>query len=50
MAATILILVLIAIYSVYVIMNKKKQIKEGKFCSCGCQDCPSKIKCGKRDE
>jgi len=35
----------IAIYVIYIIYKKVKDIKAGKFCSCGCGDCPSKEKC-----
>jgi hypothetical protein len=38
---------LIAIYAGYVIYKKVKDIRAGKFCSCGCSDCPTKIKCHK---
>ncbi len=36
---------LLALYTGYVIYKKVKDIKAGKFCSCGCSDCPSKSKC-----
>lgn len=36
---------LIAAYAVYVIYKKVKAAKAGKFCTCGCGGCPSKIKC-----
>lgn len=36
---------LIAIYVGYIIYKKVKDIKAGKFCSCGCNDCSSKTKC-----
>lgn len=42
MAATIVIVLLIAVYCIWVIRRKYRQAKEGKFCSCGCQDCPSR--------
>ena len=29
------------------IYKKVKDIKKGKFCDCGCSECPSKIKCHK---
>lgn len=35
---------LIAVYAAYVIHKKVKDAKAGKYCSCGCSDCPSKIK------
>lgn len=41
MAATIIIGLLIAVYCIWVIRRKYRQAKKGKFCSCGCQDCPS---------
>lgn len=41
---TYLIGALIAAYAVYVIYKKAKDAKAGKFCSCGCGDCPSKVK------
>lgn len=47
MAATIVIIALIASYAAYVIYKKVKDIKKGKFCDCGCSECPSKIKCHK---
>jgi hypothetical protein len=36
---------LIAAYAAYVIYKKVKDAKAGKFCSCGCSECPSKGKC-----
>lgn len=36
---------LIVIYAGYIIYKKIKAVKAGKFCSCGCGDCPSKMKC-----
>jgi hypothetical protein len=36
---------IIAIYAGYVIYKKVKDRKAGKFCSCGCGDCPAKGKC-----
>lgn len=44
---TILILVGICSYSGYVLYKKYKDIKKGKFCSCGCDSCPSKSNCHK---
>jgi len=35
----------IAIYVAYLIYKKIKDVKAGKFCNCGCKDCPSKEKC-----
>jgi hypothetical protein len=40
----IIIALLIAIYSGIVIYKKYKDVKAGKFCSCGCENCPSKCK------
>lgn len=34
----------IAVYAAYVVYKKVKAVKTGKYCSCGCSDCPSKIK------
>lgn len=48
MIATVVILLLIVLYSIFVIQKKKKDIKEGKFCSCGCQDCPSGTLCKRK--
>lgn len=42
-----IILGLILLYSGWVIYKKVKDVKKGKYCSCGCSDCPSKIKCHK---
>ncbi|MBE5961207.1 MAG: FeoB-associated Cys-rich membrane protein [Lachnospiraceae bacterium] len=42
MAATIIIGVLIALYAAVIIRKKVKDVKAGKFCSCGCDSCPSK--------
>lgn len=36
---------LIAMYAGFVIYKKVKDVKAGKFCSCGCGDCPTKSKC-----
>ena len=47
MVATIVILTLIATYASCVICKKFKDIKKGKFCNCGCGECPSKMKCHK---
>lgn len=35
----------IGIYVIYLIYKKVKDVKAGKFCSGGCNDCPSKGKC-----
>ena len=40
----IILIFLIAAYVVYVVYKKVKDIKKGKFCNCGCEDCPSKNK------
>ena len=42
MGITVIILAVIALYCFWVIRKKVKDVKKGKFCSCGCQDCPSK--------
>lgn len=42
MVATIVIGILIAAYAGVVIYKKAKDIKNGKFCSCGCSECASK--------
>lgn len=39
---TIMIAVIIAIYTGYVIRKKVVDMKQGKFCSCSCHGCPSK--------
>lgn len=41
MAATIIIGIVIAVYVGIVIHKKVKDMKNGKFCSCGCNDCAS---------
>lgn len=43
--ASIIIVVAIVIYAAFVIRKKVKDMKAGKFCSCGCSDCPSSKKC-----
>ena len=43
--ATWIILGIIGVYFFYVIYKKVKDMKNGKFCSCGCDSCPSKGKC-----
>ena len=40
MIAGIVIGVLIALYAGFVIVKKVKDIKQGRFCSCGCDSCP----------
>lgn len=42
MAATIIIAGVILAYCVWVIRKKYKDAKNGNFCGCGCEDCPSK--------
>ncbi|MBR5509263.1 MAG: FeoB-associated Cys-rich membrane protein [Lachnospiraceae bacterium] len=42
MAVSVLIVLLIAVYCFWVIRKKVKDAKNGRFCSCGCQDCSSK--------
>lgn len=42
---SIIIIAFIVIYSGFVILKKIKDIKAGKFCSCGCENCPSKSSC-----
>lgn len=41
MIATILIGGGIALYAGFVICARLKDIKKGKYCSCGCKGCPS---------
>ncbi|MGM9977781.1 MAG: FeoB-associated Cys-rich membrane protein [Clostridium sp.] len=45
MIIKIILILLIVSYAGYVIYKKVKDIKKGKFCSCGCENCPSKNKC-----
>jgi hypothetical protein len=33
---------LIAIYFIYVVVKKVKDVKEGKVCNCNCDTCPMK--------
>ncbi|BBF45300.1 hypothetical protein lbkm_4062 [Lachnospiraceae bacterium KM106-2] len=40
-----IILFLIAAYAGFVITKKVKDIKKGKYCSCGCDSCTSSSKC-----
>lgn len=42
-----ILLGLILTYSCWVVYRKVKDFKKGKYCSCGCSECPSKIKCHK---
>lgn len=44
MAATIVIAGGLIAYCAWIIYKKVKNAKNGKFCSCGCQDCPSKCR------
>ena len=46
----IVILLLIGIYTFIVIRKKIKDIKNGQYCSCGCQDCPSHSRCTEKEE
>lgn len=43
----IIIVGLIALYASYVIYKKVKEMKNGKFCGCGCSGCPSSKSCHK---
>ncbi len=36
---SLIIGIAIGLYVVWVIRRKIKDIKKGKYCSCGCQDC-----------
>ena len=47
MIATIIIIVCIVLYSIWVIRKKIKKAKTGNFCGCdsGCGGCSSKNKC-----
>lgn len=47
---TIIIVALIVLYVGYVIYKKIKDIKAGKFCNCGCSDCPSSRKCNSHNK
>lgn len=42
---SVLILVILLSYAGLVIYKKVKAMKAGKFCSCGCDSCPSASKC-----
>ncbi|WP_455715610.1 FeoB-associated Cys-rich membrane protein [Anaerosporobacter sp.] len=42
---SIIIVALILLYAAFVIRKKVKDIKAGKFCNCGCSECPSSNKC-----
>ena len=42
---SIIIVAAIVLYAAFVIRKKVKDMKAGKFCSCGCSDCPSAKKC-----
>lgn len=51
MIYTIIIVLFIAIYAGFVIRKKYKDVKKGKFCNCGCSDCPSGAVChGKKED
>ncbi|WP_310604987.1 FeoB-associated Cys-rich membrane protein [Anaerosporobacter sp.] len=43
--ASIIIIAVVALYAAVVIRKKVKDMKAGKFCNCGCSDCPSANKC-----
>ncbi|ROR26412.1 attachment p12 family protein [Mobilisporobacter senegalensis] len=45
--AEIIIVVLIVLYTGFIIYKKAKDMKKGKFCNCGRDDCPSATKCRK---
>lgn len=45
MLATIIIVLLIVLYSSWVIYKKVKDARKGKFCGCSCDSCPSEKKC-----
>jgi hypothetical protein len=49
MIATIILAVLIGLYFLWVIRKKYKDVKKGKFCNCGCSDCPSSGKKCKKE-
>ena len=40
----VLLWILIGAAVLAVIIKKVKDIKKGKFCSCGCENCPAKCK------
>ena len=40
--ATVIIGVLIVLYSGYIIYRKIKDLKQGKYCGCGCDHCSLK--------
>ncbi|PHV69300.1 FeoB-associated Cys-rich membrane protein [Sporanaerobium hydrogeniformans] len=42
---SVIILGVILLYVLFVIYKKVKGMKEGKFCSCGCESCPAQKKC-----
>lgn len=50
MGIEIIILLLIGAYTFIVIRKKITNIKNGQFCSCGCQDCPSHSRCTEKEE
>lgn len=45
-----IIIGLIAIYFIYIIYKKMKDIKNGKFCDCGCDSCLIKSQCNSKKE
>jgi hypothetical protein len=40
-----IIICAITIYFIYVIYKKIKNIRKGKFCDCGCENCSIRNKC-----
>ena len=48
MIASVIIGVLILLYIVWVILKKRKDIKEGKMCHCGCSGCSAQSSCDKQ--
>jgi hypothetical protein len=42
---SIIIVALIILYAIFVIRKKVKDVKAGKYCNCGCLDCPTASKC-----
>lgn len=47
--ATFLIGGLIALYAIYVIVHRVREMRKGKYCSCGCQDCQANCTIGKKE-
>lgn len=48
MIVEIIIVALIVLYAGYVIYKKVKDMKKGKFCNCGGEECPLASKCHKK--